>query len=47
MKDLVPKDEFDCSGIEELRNLSDEEIIPVLPDLLAWIKNIWRCLGHR
>lgn len=40
VEDLVPKDIFDCSGIEELRNLSDEEIIPVLPELLAWMKDM-------
>ena len=40
VKDLVPKTKFDFSGIEELRKLSDEEIAPVIPDLLAWMKDM-------
>ena len=39
-KDLVPKTKFDFSGIEELRKLSDEEIASVIPDLLAWMKDM-------
>ena len=40
VKDLVPKNIFDFSGIEELKKLSDEEIAPVIPDLLAWMKDM-------
>ena len=40
VKDLVPKNIFDFSGIEELRKLSDEEIASVIPDLLAWMKDM-------
>ena len=40
VKDLVPKTKFDFSGIEELRKLSDEEIAPAIPDLLAWMKDM-------
>ena len=40
VKDLVPKNIFDFSGMEELRKLSDEEIAPVIPDLLAWMKDM-------
>ena len=37
---LVPKNIFDFSGIEELKILSDEEIEPVIPELLAWMKDM-------
>lgn len=40
VKDLVPKNKFDFSGIEELRKLSGEEIASVIPDLLAWMKDM-------
>ena len=40
VKDLVPKNISDFSGIEELRKLSDEEIASVIPDLLAWMKDM-------
>ena len=40
VKDLVPKNIFDFSGMEELRKLSDEEIAPVIPDLLAWMRDM-------
>ena len=40
VKDLVPKNIFDFSGMEELKKLSDEEIAPVIPDLLAWMKDM-------
>lgn len=40
VKDLVPKNKFDFSGMEELRKLSDEEIASVIPDLLAWMKDM-------
>lgn len=38
--DLVPKNKFDTSGIETLRGLDDEEIAPILPDLLEWIQDL-------
>ena len=37
---LVPKDKCDGSHIEELKRLSDGEIEPILPRLLAWIQDI-------
>lgn len=40
IEDLVPKNKFDDSGIEELRMLSDEEIAPILPALLEWMKDM-------
>ena len=40
VKDLVPKNISDFSGMEELKKLSDEEIAPVIPDLLAWMKDM-------
>lgn len=39
-EELVPKNKFDFSGIEELHMLSDEEIEPVLPFLLEWMKDM-------
>lgn len=40
VEDLVPKNKFDFSGIEKLRMLSDEEIAPILPELLEWMKDM-------
>lgn len=40
IEDLVPKNKFDFSRIEELRMLSDEEIGPILPALLGWMKDM-------
>lgn len=40
IKNLVPKNKYDFSGMEELMKLSDEEIEPVIPDLLAWMKDM-------
>lgn len=37
---LVPKDKCDGSHIEELKRLSDGEIEPILPRLLAWIQDV-------
>lgn len=36
----APVDKFDLSGMDELGKLSDEEIAPLLPALLAWMKDI-------
>lgn len=40
IEDLVPKHKFDFSGLEELKELSDEEIAPILPALLEWMKDM-------
>ncbi len=40
VEDLLPKSKFDFSGMEELKMLSDEEIMPILPELLAWMKDM-------
>lgn len=36
----VPVNKFDLSGMDELAKLSDEEIAPLLPALLAWMRDI-------
>ncbi len=33
----MPKDKFDTSSIHELRNLTEEEIRPILPELIEWL----------
>lgn len=40
VEDLLPKSKFDFSGMEELKMLSDEEIMPILPELLEWMKDM-------
>lgn len=40
VEELVPKDIFDFSGIKELRLLSDEEIVSIVPALLEWMKDM-------
>ncbi|MDE7446247.1 MAG: DUF5071 domain-containing protein [Lachnospiraceae bacterium] len=40
VEDLVPKNKFDFSGMDELRLLSDEEIMPILPALLEWMMDM-------
>ena len=40
VEDLIPKNIFDFSGIDELKLLSDEEIMPILPALLEWMKDM-------
>lgn len=40
IEELIPKNKFDLSGIDELRKLSDEEILPILPNLLEWMKDM-------
>jgi len=37
---LIPRDKFDNTHIEELGRLTDAEIAPILPALLAWIQDI-------
>ncbi len=39
VQQLLPKDKYDNSNIEKLRQLTDEEIAPVLPALLEWLKD--------
>ena len=40
VEDLIPKNIFDFSGMDELKLLSDEEIMPILPALLEWMKDM-------
>ncbi|MEY8268498.1 DUF5071 domain-containing protein [Lachnospiraceae bacterium 64-25] len=40
VEDLIPKNIFDFSGIDELKMLSDEEIMPIMPALLEWMKDM-------
>lgn len=37
---FLPKDKSECSGIEHLRHLSDQEIEPVIQPLLEWIQDM-------
>ena len=37
VKDLIPKNKLDDSNIEKLYLLTDEEIIPIIYDLLEWL----------
>lgn len=37
---LLPKDKSDTSTIDKLKYLSDEEIMPIIPDLLEWLQDI-------
>lgn len=37
--DFVPKNKFDNSNIERLKQLTDEEIGPILPALLKWTQD--------
>ena len=40
IKDLIPKDKFDDSAYEQLMALSDDEITPIIPELLKWIQDM-------
>lgn len=40
IRDLIPKDKFDESGIEGLKKLSFEQIRPIIPDLLEWLQDM-------
>ena len=40
IKNLVPKDKFDTSTIDELHKLSDEEIECIIPELLEWLQDM-------
>ena len=39
VKELVPKHKFDDSNIEKLYMLTDEEIKPIIYDLLVWLQD--------
>lgn len=39
VKDLVPKNKHDVSNIDKLYNLSNEEIKPIIYDLLEWVQD--------
>lgn len=46
IKDLVPKEKGDHENIQKLKNLSFEEIQPIIPDLLIWLQDInWPISG--
>lgn len=40
ISDLIPKHKFDTSSIEALKVISEEEVKPILYDLLEWIQDI-------
>jgi len=40
IKELLPKDKFDNSGLSRLSELTDEEIKSVIPDLLEWVQDM-------
>lgn len=40
IKELIPKNKFDESGIEELKKLSFEQIAPIIPELLEWLQDM-------
>lgn len=37
---LLPKNTSDISTIDQLMNMTDEEIYPIIPNLLEWIQDI-------
>ena len=39
VKDLVPKNKHDVSNIDKLYSLTDEEMKPIVYDLLEWIQD--------
>ena len=36
---MLPKDKFDDNNIEKLKNLSDGELEPLIPELLTWLQD--------
>ena len=40
LEDLIPKTKFDTDKLIELDLLSSEEIAPILPELLAWMRDM-------
>ncbi|MBF2451960.1 DUF5071 domain-containing protein [Listeria welshimeri] len=39
IEDLIPKDKFDDSHIDELNTIDKIEVIPILGTLLGWLKD--------
>lgn len=39
LRDLIPKNKFDDSNIAELNGLTDEEMRPIVYDLLMWLQD--------
>jgi hypothetical protein len=39
LRDLIPKDKFDNSTIKQLCKLTDNEIRPIIFDLLEWLQD--------
>jgi hypothetical protein len=37
---LVPKDKFDCSGIETLKSIDIKDAEPILYDLMVWMQDL-------
>ena len=40
IKDLIPKNKFDCETAEKLSDYSYEEIKSIIPNLLEWLQDI-------
>lgn len=40
IKYLIPKDKFDFETVEKLKNYSFDEIEPIIPILLEWLKDM-------
>lgn len=40
VRSLIPKDKFDDSAISKLKELSFEDIQPIVPDLLIWLQDM-------
>lgn len=46
IRELIPKHKGDIEVIERLRELSFEEIKPIVPDLLEWLQDVnWPIAG--
>lgn len=39
LRDLIPKDKFDNSTINQLCRLTDDEMQPIIFDLLEWLQD--------
>lgn len=39
IEDLIPKDKFDDSHIDELNKIDKRDVIPILGTLLGWLKD--------
>jgi len=40
LRTLIPRDKFDFAHFPELMEISEEEVKPILPDLLFWIADM-------